>query len=79
MNELIKKCAKEAGFKTDWQHSDVQAIKLARFEKFAKLIIEECQTAFWSESCRVSDLAYEEYCSNFRKIEEHFKDSNAST
>jgi len=75
MNERIKELAREAGFKTDWQHSDVQAIKLARFEHFAKLIIEECQLAFWSESCRVSDLAYEEYSSNCRKIQEHFKDN----
>ena len=79
MNELIKQFAQEAGFKVDWQHADVQGIKMERFEHFAQLIIEECQLAFWSESCRVSDLAYEEYCSNCRKIQEHFKDSNATT
>ena len=76
MNERIRELAREAGFKTDWQHSDVQAIKLARFEHFAQLIIEECELAFWSESCRVSDLAYEEYSSNCRKIREHFKDKH---
>lgn len=73
MKELVKKCAQEAGFKTDWQHEDVQAVKMARFEHFAKLIIEECELAFWSEACNMSDLAYEEYCSNCRKIKEHFR------
>jgi hypothetical protein len=49
------------------------------YEKYAKLIIEECELAFWTESCRVSDLAYEEYCTNCRKIQEHFKANNATT
>jgi hypothetical protein len=72
MNELIKKCAREAGF-------DVYGWNEKEFKKFAQLIIEECELAFWSESCRVSDLAYEEYCSNCKKIQEHFKASNATT
>ena len=42
MNERIKQFAQEAGFKVDWQHEDVQAIKMARFEKFAELIVKEC-------------------------------------
>jgi len=42
MNERIKKLAEQAGFKVNWQHEDVQAIKMARFEKFAELIIREC-------------------------------------
>ena len=42
MNERIKQFAQEAGFKVDWQHEDVQAIKMARFEKFAELIVAEC-------------------------------------
>jgi hypothetical protein len=76
MNERIKQFAQEAGFKVDWQHEDVQGIKMERFEKFAELIIVECQLAFWSEECMVSDLAYEEYCTNCRKIQEHFKDKH---
>ena len=47
MNERIKQFAQEAGFKVDWQHKDVQAIKMERFEKFAELIVRECvDTAF---------------------------------
>lgn len=82
MNERIKQLAEQATTTTyeddGWR---LYATKVETFnkEKFAELIIEECQLAFWSESCRVSDLAYEEYCSNCRKIQEHFKDSNATT
>ena len=42
MNEQIKLLAEQAGFKVNWQHEDVQAIKMARFEKFAELIVEKC-------------------------------------
>ena len=42
MNERIKLLAKLSGFKVDWQHEDVQALKMARFEKFAQLIVLEC-------------------------------------
>ena len=42
MNERIRLLAEQAGFKVNWQHEDVQAIKMARFEKFAELIVKEC-------------------------------------
>ena len=42
MNERIRELAEQAGFKVNWQHEDVQAIKMARFEKFAELIVKEC-------------------------------------
>ena len=42
MNERIRELAEQAGFKVNWQHEDVQAIKMARFEKFAWLIVREC-------------------------------------
>lgn len=42
MNERIRELAKQAGFKTNWQHEDVQAIKMARFEKFTQLIVRDC-------------------------------------
>ena len=38
----IKELAELSGFKVDWQHEDVQALKMARFEKFAELIVAEC-------------------------------------
>jgi hypothetical protein len=42
MNERIRLLAEHAGFKVNWQHEDVQAIKMARLEKFAELIVKEC-------------------------------------
>ena len=42
MNKRLKQLAEQAGFKVNWQHEDVQAIKMARFEKFAELIVREC-------------------------------------
>ena len=44
MNERIKLLAELSGFKVNWQHEDVQALKMARFEKFAELIIVKCLT-----------------------------------
>ena len=38
----IKELAELSGFKVDWQHEAVQALKMARFEKFAELIVREC-------------------------------------
>ena len=45
MNERIKELAKQAGFKVNWHNADVQAIKMARLEKFAELIVKECVNA----------------------------------
>ena len=42
LNERIKELAQQAGFKVNWHNADVQAIKMARLEKFAELIIQEC-------------------------------------
>jgi hypothetical protein len=41
-NDLIKEFARQAGFKVNWQHEDVQAIKMAQYKEFAELIVEEC-------------------------------------
>ena len=57
MNERIKELAEQAGFKVNWQHEDVQAIKMARFEKFAELIVRECaEIADKAEPYKASDL-----------------------
>ena len=45
MNPRIRELAEQAGFKVNWQHEDVQAIKMARFEKFAELFVRECSVA----------------------------------
>ena len=74
MNNNIRNFAKES-------HLDLYGLGLDRakweaaMEKFAELIVREAGEAFWSEACHVSDLAYEEYCSNYRKIQEHFRDN----
>ena len=64
MNEQIKLLAEQAGFKVNWQHEDVQAIKMARFEKFAELIVRECADI----GQQYADGNYEVY----NQILEHF-------
>jgi hypothetical protein len=67
MNERIKELAEQAGFKVNWQHEDVQAIKMARFEKFAELIVKECMYV-------VNDAVdhHEPASTYVGKIREHF-------
>ena len=67
MNERIKELAEQAGFKVNWQHEDVQAIKMARFEKFAELIVRECMDTI-AESREARHTAY--YYRN--RVAEHF-------
>ena len=72
MNEKILEIAEQAGLlgpSSRISNSHDAAVE------FGKLIIEECELAFWSEACMVSDLAYEEYCSNCKKIKERFRDN----
>ena len=74
MNNNIRNFAKES-------HLDLYGLGLDRakweaaMEKFAELIVCEAGEAFWSEACNVSDLAYEEYSRNSKKIKEHFRDN----
>jgi hypothetical protein len=42
MNEHIKEFARQSGFKVNWQHEDVQAIKMAQLTEFAEMIIRKC-------------------------------------
>jgi hypothetical protein len=75
MNERIKELAELSGFKVDWQHEDVQALKMARFEKFAELIVRECL-----EACsRANEIRHfvpptqeQVVLSCMREIEQHF-------
>ena len=66
ISELIDKATtiEEHGWGASYEHFDKQ--------KFAELIINEAGEAFWSEACHVSDLTYEEYSRNSKKIKEHF-------
>lgn len=72
MNEKIRLLWKQAVLNNNKTPMNFQDAA----DEFAQLIIEECELAFWSESCMVSDLAYEEYSNNCRKIKEHFKVNN---
>jgi hypothetical protein len=69
MNERIKELAEQAGiYKLNLSDETEYWI----MEKFAELIVREAGEAFWSEACHVSDLAYEEYYRNSKKIKQHF-------
>ena len=70
MNERIKQFAQEAGFKVDWQHKDVQAIKMERFEKFAELIVRECADIAKLHVMNISTYADAEFVDEH--IKEHF-------
>jgi hypothetical protein len=76
MNERIKELAREAGFKVDWQHVDVQAIKMERFEKFTQLIVKECATIIddipSSPQGSWSDGYYEGCRDSAKQIKQHF-------
>ena len=63
-NERIKLLAEQAGFKVNWQHEDVQAIKMARFEKFTELIVFECTKAVMDGTKEGDHYA--------QRIEQHF-------
>jgi hypothetical protein len=72
MNERIK-LLKEQSMEWVPNMADPDTkIRLLNAEKFAKLIVQEAGEAFWSEACHVSDLAYEEYSRNSKKIRQHF-------
>ena len=54
-----------------WEHNEFGLN--FNYQKFAELIVREAGEAFWSEACHVSDLAYEEYSRNSKKIRQHFE------
>jgi hypothetical protein len=49
MNERIRQLAKQSGFKVNWQHEDVQAIKMAQLTEFAELIVNQCEKVIRAE------------------------------
>ena len=72
MNERIRQLAELSGFKTNWQHEDVQAIKMARFEKFAQLIVQECANIAHDTQYNHGRASYETG-SCARAIRQHFE------
>ena len=71
MNERIQKLKDQCWVEKRWDN-DMWIEKHIDLEKFAELIVREAGEAFWSEACHVSDLAYEEYSRNSKKIQQHF-------
>ncbi len=73
MNDQIKTLWEQAGGHYDGgnQHTWPQ-YTIDNPEKFAELIVRECIWALWTEECRTSDLASEEYTRGSNKIKEHF-------
>ena len=70
MNKRIRELAEQAGYEKDMfgiGHWD-----MPECQKFAELIVKECIWALWTEECRTSDLASEEYTRGSNKIKEHF-------
>ena len=73
MNERIKTLWSQAGghYDSGSQHTWPQ-YTIDDPAKFAELIVKECIWALWTEECRTSDLASEEYTRGSNKIKEHF-------
>jgi hypothetical protein len=72
MNERIKELWEES---QQWNGSDDGrgGLKIHEsVEKFAELIVQECVKSLWTEECRISDLASEEYTRGSNKIKKHF-------
>lgn len=69
MNERIKELWEQAA-KTTQGDSWQEQTKF--MEKFVELIVKECIRALWTEECRTSDLASEEYTRGSNKIKQHF-------
>ena len=73
MNERIKQLAEQAGIEEWWDSgNERREVLQEHLEKFAELIVRECIWALWTEECRTSDLASEEYTCGSNKIKEHF-------
>ena len=68
MNERIKEFARQSGFKVNWQHEDVQAIKMAQYREFAELIVLECEKVSLKNSHRDDDMG----AIIARQIKQHF-------
>ena len=69
MNLRIQELATTAGISLEYLTNTKQITTL---EEFAELIVQECIWALWTEECRTSDLASEEYTRGSNKIKEHF-------
>ena len=69
-DDLIKEFARQAGFKVNWQHEDMQAIKMAQYKEFAESIVRECVRHFNEDYQRDFDTNWREDLS--KSIKQHF-------
>ena len=72
MNERIRRLLNEATSGLEPDLSKQRTVTLNEMEEFAELIVKECIWALWTEECRTSDLASEEYTRGSNKINNHF-------
>lgn len=73
-NDLIKEFAKQAGFKVNWQHEDMQAIKMAQYKEFAELIVQECIVQIQLTTARdpQTSAQYRQSVGHIHRIRQHF-------
>jgi hypothetical protein len=69
-DDLIKEFARQSGFKVNWQHEDMQAIKMAQYKEFAEKIVNECVRHFNEDYQRDFDTNWREDLS--KSIKQHF-------
>jgi len=67
MNERIQQLAEQCRIETYGVNGELLTFGFDE-EKFAELIVRECIWALWTEECRSSDLALEEFEKNSKKI-----------
>jgi hypothetical protein len=74
VNERIKEFAQQAGFKVNWQHADVQAIKMAQYKEFAELIVLDCIKCIQLTTARdpQNTVQYKQSVGHIHRIREHF-------
>ena len=72
MNERIQNLKDKIWADEYWTKPNTDKLLPAQLNRFAELIVKECIWALWTEECRTSDLASEEYTRGSNKIKEHF-------
>jgi hypothetical protein len=72
MNERIKELERQATETVKCGLNGTSTTESFNRKKFAELIVRECAKSLWTEECRNSDLALEEFEKNSKKILEHF-------
>ena len=79
MNERIEQLERQATETVKCGLNGTSTTESFNRKKFAELIVRECAKSLWTEECRNSDLALEEFEKNSKKILEHFGVINERT